>query len=113
MVKPGRMNRRITFQRQSITRDAVGQLVQTWTEICSRMVSLEPLNGREYFNASGENSQVTTRIRVRYDTTVGAIKPYDRAVSYQTSPGTVYDILSVINPNENNREIILMCKRAG
>ena len=107
------MNRRVSFQRQATTKDSVGQLVQTWTEICSRMVSIEPLNGREYFNASGEHSSVSTRIRGRYEAMLGALKPYDRVVNYQTSPGTVYDILSVINPNESNREIILMCKRAG
>lgn len=109
VLKAGKMRHRVTFQRQSTTKDAVGQLSQTWADIGARTASIEPLNGREYFNASGENSQVTTRIRLRYDATIGSVKPYDRVVH----GSTVYDILSVINESERNRELILMTKRAG
>jgi SPP1 family predicted phage head-tail adaptor len=109
VVKAGRMNKRMTFQSQSTTQDSVGQLVETWSDICERTVSIEPLIGREYFNASGQNSEVTTKIRLRYDSTIGALKPYDRGVH-----GTVvYDIISVINPNERGTELVLMAKRAG
>ena len=77
--------------------------------MASRPASVEPLNGREYFVASGQQSEVTTRIRCRWDSVVSALKPYDRVLH-----GTVvYDILSIIRPHESDRELVLMCKREG
>jgi len=98
-------------QRQTTSKDETGQLQNTWTALVTRRVSLEPLNGREYFAASGENSDVSTRIRMRYDATVGTIKPYDRVIDASVSPQVVYDVESIINPRERNREVILMCRR--
>lgn len=109
VLKAGSMRRRVTFQSQSSTQDSVGQKVDTWTLIGRRWVSIEPLNGREYFAASGEKSEVTTRIRVRYDATIAAVKPYDRVLHGSTT----YDIVSVIVPEERNQEIVLMTRRAG
>jgi SPP1 family predicted phage head-tail adaptor len=103
------MRSSLVFERQSTTQDSVGQLQNVWSEVFRRMGSVEPLNGREYFSASGENSEVTTRIRVRYDQGLVGIKPYDRIVS----GGVSYDILSVINPSERNQELVFMAKRSG
>ena len=101
----------MTIQRQTTAKDGVGQLQDVWTEIATRRASLEPLNGREYFTASGENSDVTTRIRLRHDETVAVLKPYDRIIDESQSPQVVYDIQSVINPRERDRELVLMCRR--
>ena len=101
----------MSFQRQSTAQDAIGQRVDTWSEFASRMCSIEPLNGREYFNASGEHSEVSTRIRTRHDSVVGVVKPDDRILDQTTSPNTVFDILSVINSGDRDREIVLMCRR--
>ena len=109
VLKAGRMHHRLSFQSRSTTKDAMGQFPNTFTETVSRMCSVEPLNGREFFAASGENSDVTTRIRVRYDATVVAIKTSGRIVDLTTSPETVYEI--VAPPiNDRNRELIFMCK---
>lgn len=110
-MQPGRLRKQLSIQRQVTTVDAVGQLVDTWNLLVTRMAAVEPLNGREYFNASGENSNVSTRIRMRYDATVGSAKPYDRIVDQSVSPQIEYDIESVINPNERNTEVIFMCRR--
>ena len=108
-MRTGNLRHPVTIQRQSTARDVVGQLVDTWTTLCSRMASIEPLNGREYFGASGENSDVSTRIRMHWDAVAATVKPSDRVVH-----GLVqYDVLSVIVPREHSREIILMAKRDG
>lgn len=108
-MRTGNLRYTATIQRQSTTRDAVGQLVDTWTTLCTRKVSIEPLNGREYFNASGESSEITTRIRLHYDLVAATVKPFDRVLV----DSVYYDIKSVINPREHNRELILMCTRSG
>lgn len=109
VLKAGRFMHRATFERQVTSRNPVGELTNSWSEFASRMVSIEPLNGREYFSASGENSEITTRFRARYDAEMGAVRPFDRI----THNAAVYDILSVINPDERGRELIFMTKRAG
>ena len=110
-MRTGNLRDRITAQRQSTTQDAMGQPVQTWTTLFTRRASIEPLNGREYMAASGEGSDVSTRIRLRYDATTGTLKTYDRLVDASVSPQVVYDIESVINPRERDRELVVMCRR--
>lgn len=111
-MRTGNLRRTVTVQRQTSSKDAVGQLQDSWTTLVTRRASLEPLNGREYFAASGENSEVSTRIRMRYDSTVATIKQHDRIIDASVSPQVVYDIESIINPRERNREVILMCRRS-
>lgn len=108
-MRTGNLRNRVTIERQSTARDQVGQLVNTWSTLCARMASIEPLNGREYFNASGENSEITTRIRLHHDAVMATVKPFDRVIHGSVT----YDIKSVIVPREQNREIILMCERDG
>jgi len=110
-MRTGNLRRTLTIQRQTRTQDAVGQPVETWTTLVQRRGSIEPLNGREYLNASGEGSDTSTRIRMRYDSVTGTAKPFDRIVDESVSPMIVYDIESVVNPRERNRELVFMCRR--
>lgn len=112
-MRIGNLRHQVVIQRQSTTPDAVGQLADSWSDVATRFCSLEPLNGREYFQASGEHSEVNTRIRFRYDPTTATIKPYDRIVDRSSSPEVRYDVEEVINPHQRNRELVLMCRRNG
>ncbi len=106
-MRSGRLRHQLKLQQQSTTNNG-GQLEQTWTTFAERRGSIEPLNGREYMQRSGEQAEVTTRIRLRYDSVVAVIAPKDRILH-----GTVtYDVQSVIDPRERNRELVLMCTRA-
>ena len=100
----------LKLQRQTTTQDAAGQPQDTWSVLATRRASIEPLNGREYFTASGEHSDVTTRIRMRFDSVVGAARPFDRLVDDSVSPQIEYDIRSVIDPRKRNRELVFMCR---
>lgn len=108
-MRAGAKKHRVSFERQADTVDSVGQRTRTWTELASRLVSIEPLNGREYFQASGYQSEVTTRIRATYETALSTLTSDDRI----THGSVTYEIVSVINPQERNRELVLMCKRSG
>ena len=76
------------------------------------MGRIEPLNGKEFLKSSGEHSDVSTRIRIRHDATVGVVKPDDRIVDAVPSPNIVYDIRAVINSGERDRELVIMCRRS-
>ncbi len=99
----------VTFQRQVTTQDTTGQRNDTWTNIDTVRAAIDPISGREFTQQSGEHSDITTRIRVRYRDSLSALKQSDRAVH-----GSVeYNIQSIINVQERNRELVLMCERIG
>lgn len=108
MVQAGRLKHTVVVERQSTSEDVYGEKVDVWTPVATRRAAIEPINGKEYFSKSGEHAEVTARIRMRYDTALANLAPMDRV-----RDGTVvYDIQSVINPVEGNRDLILMVKRA-
>lgn len=108
-IRSGRLRHTVIIQRPSGTEDALGQPDGNWVTLNTRRCGIEPLNGREFFAAQGENTSTTTRIRFRYE--AGILKAGYRLVDNATSPATVYDIEGEpINPNNLNRELICMCK---
>lgn len=99
----------MTFERQATTKDAAGQISDTWSTICERMVAIEPISGREYFNASGERSEITSRISVRYDIQVASIKAFDRGVI----GAVVYELRSgPMDKGDRNRFVEFMARVA-
>ena len=81
-------------------------MLETWSTYATVQASIEPISGREYFAAQSTQADVTHRIRIRY---FSGIVPKMR-VSYNSR---IFDILSVINVGERNRELQLMCRESG
>jgi len=99
----GDLRRRITIQQQSSIQDSYGEPVNTWTDIATVWASVNPINGREFFAGMQVKSEITTRITIRYLSTV---KSSMRAIYRDIT----YDIQSVIDLNERHREMELMCR---
>ncbi len=112
MTRAGAMRRRLKVERQSTTQDAVGQHVDTWTELAERRGAVEDVSGREYFAAHGQDSEATTRITIRYDSTLRTVTPADRIRDDAYSPAVVYDIKAVLHDGLN-RQVQFMCTRNG
>jgi SPP1 family predicted phage head-tail adaptor len=112
-MKAGRLRHKVTLQAQATTVDSFGAPNNTWSTIAVRRASIEPLMGKEYYANSGEHSELTTRIRLRFDSTISDLRPFDRAVDASGATDVVYDIQSVQNPREGDREMVLMCTRSG
>jgi head-tail adaptor len=110
-MRAGRLRHKVTLEAQSSTKNEYGEFVDSWSTIAVRRCSIEPLMGKEFYEQSGEHARMPTRIRIRHDDAVANLKPYDRAVDYSVSPAIVYDIESVQNPRERDRELVLMCQR--
>lgn len=102
------MRHLVTAQRRGTGQDALGQPMQTWVGLATVRASIEPLMGKEYDQASGEHSRVSTRIRMRWQSELSDLKPADRILFENRA----YDIQSVINVNERNRELLVMCNVA-
>lgn len=99
----GRLDKRISIERVEITQDPVyGSSVESWVPAHTLWASVEPISGREYWQAKLAMSESTVRIRIRY---VPGIVSTMRVVYL----GRTFGIQSVINVAEANREIQLMC----
>lgn len=101
-MKAGGLRHKVQIQSKTEDRTATGAVTYTWTTFASPWAAIEPLYGREYFASQQVQAEVTTRIRIRYR--VG-VTP-DMRVLWGTR---VFSIKSVINLDERNREMHLMC----
>lgn len=100
-MEAGTLRHRITLRKKTVTRDTRGGEVVSRATFATVWASVEPLQGREYFAADKENAEVTHRIRLRY--LKGVTSSMD--VLWGTR---VFDIESVLNIGERNRELHLM-----
>jgi SPP1 family predicted phage head-tail adaptor len=72
---------------------------ETWAQV-------SPLTGTEMMVASQKGSEENCKIHMRY---TSGITPKKRLRLSDTT--TFYDIVSIINPDLRNRELILYCKQ--
>jgi len=98
----GNLRHRVTIQKPVITHDNIGQEVESWQEVAIVWASIEPLSGKEYFNAQQVNSEISTKVCIRY---MAGITSKMRIV-FKTH---IYNILSVINFEERNIYLQLLC----
>ena len=103
-MKAGSLDQRVTLERQqSGSVDELGQPLDEWAALGSCWAAVLPLQGREYIAASAAQSEVTTRVAIRYRP---GITPADRVVH----DGRIYNIVSVIDVRSGNDELVLMCR---
>jgi SPP1 family predicted phage head-tail adaptor len=105
-MRAGALRHQITIERFISGQDDYGQPIEAWEPVGTVAAAVEPLKGREFMAAQAGQSEVTTRIRLRYRAGITAA---DRI----THEGTVYNVLSIINKDMRNIELELMCKSAG
>lgn len=98
----GRLRHRVTLQRFGSAPDGAGGYEETWATFATVYAAVEPLRGREFMEAQQTENEVTTRIRIRPK---DGIRP-DMRVRYKDK---TYRIETIINIEERNREMQLMC----
>lgn len=105
MINAGELRHRIVLQQPvSSAQDAGGQPTIAWTTKATVWAAVKPLQGREFFSAEKVNSDIDHRIVIRYY--AGGITP-----SWRVQFGTrIFQIQSIIVPNETKEEMQLMCK---
>ena len=65
MIAAGKYDQRVTFQQKSATRNALGEEVVTWTDVCTVWAEAIPLRGREFYAANQTQQVVDVRFRLR------------------------------------------------
>jgi SPP1 family predicted phage head-tail adaptor len=101
-MNPGKLNKRITLQSYQSIKDDEGIVSKQWVNLMTVYASVEPLSGREYWQAAATQSENTVKFLIRYKQNITS----DLRLIYNNKS---YDVKSVIDPNEAHKELILMC----
>jgi SPP1 family predicted phage head-tail adaptor len=99
----GDLNKRIQIQAPSKISDGMGGFDETFSTIATVFASLWPISAREQVQSMQEVMTISHRIRIRYRS---VLRP-DWRVKFGNR---YFSIVSIINPNEKNELLDLMCK---
>ncbi len=99
----GRLKHKITFQELSQNKNEYGELEGTWNDIKTVWAEVKPVTGRSFFSAQQVNSEITHQVIIRY---TKGIQPKQR-IQFKDR---VFEILYVMNFNESNEALQIMCK---
>ncbi len=104
-MRSGLLRHRVTLQKPVETQNAYGEPELRWQTVSSNIwASISPLRGREYLTAQQMTSEITAKVCMRYRMDVTAKMKIMKGADE-------YLIEDIINPDERNRELELMCKR--
>ena len=101
-MQSGKLRHPVVLQVRTTSRDH-GSVIETWGTLASVWAEVRPLEGRELYAAQQVNAELTTQIRIRFTQNFNTIN----RVLFGSR---VYDVLSVVNPDERNRELVLQCR---
>lgn len=101
----GKLRHRVTIQRMTETQNDYGETTQTWSDFAVSDASISPLSGREAFQAMQMQADVTHKVVTRY---VAGVTPRMRL----TFGERLFNIESVINSEERNIQLELLCKES-
>lgn len=116
-MQSGRYRHQVTLFRRADTQGSSGQVEHRYSSFATCMARISPVSGREFFAAAQVQSEVSTRISIRWREGVDETCVVKHVTDYSASPEEfdIYDILAVL-PDEKTgrRELVLMCaKRIG
>lgn len=101
-MKAGKLRHRITFQKPKFEDSGHGGKAKGWENVATVWAEIKPVSGREYFENFQMESEISTKITIRYLAGLNThmrIKFGDRYFKIVTPP---------INPQESNRVLEIM-----
>lgn len=93
-----KLNRRVTLQRPSAGKDALGQPNTTWQDVVTVWAHIRNENGMQMLKAGAEVSKLKASIRIRYR--IGLTE--DMRVIYGS---LVYQVAAIV-PDEEGKQFI-------
>lgn len=108
-MRAGSLRHRLTIQTASTGRDSFGAGDQgPWIDDKTIWGGIWPLSGNEYFNSQQVKSNVSHKLRIRYTTlSNGSRITSKNRIKYNSD--RYFNIISIINPDERNIYLDLMC----
>lgn len=101
----GQLNKRVTIQYKTRVSDDMGGFTTTWNDLATVWARIRPTGARELIQGMQPDIVVTHVVRIRH-------RDHFRG-DYRLKFGQRYfDIKSIINPEEKNEWLDLVCKEA-
>ena len=97
-----RLRHTVTLQQNTGTTNAYGETVAGWVDVATVRAGVEPVAGKEAIAAGANLAEQVTRIVMRWRSGVVA----QMRVSFD---GRYYDIKQIINKDEGDRTLELLC----
>ena len=104
-MRSGDLNKYITIQHPTKASDGMGGFTETFTDADSIFAAIWPISATELVRSMQQTMEITHRIRIRYRS---AFRP-DWRIKFGNR---YFNIVSIINPNEKNELLDLMCREA-
>jgi SPP1 family predicted phage head-tail adaptor len=102
MAGAGELDRRITIQRATVTRNEFNEPIESWGDLTTVWAKRRDASAAESYRAQEVGAEITTRFTIRWSMTAATVNPSDR-VSFE---GRLYNITAVRDVGRNQwREI--------
>ncbi|WP_164906074.1 phage head closure protein [Gudongella oleilytica] len=105
-MKIGRLRQRIVIEESIAGRDSFGAETSGWIQFAKVWADVAPVSGREFLAFKQINAEISTKVTIRYlagVTTEMRVLFKDR----------IFEINSIINIEEKNVSLLLMCKEVA
>ena len=106
IVNPGELRFQVAIEEPQATPDGAGGYVAGWLEIARVFARIEPLFARDEFGAAQTIEEVSHRITIRFREDVESGMRLRRG-------SRLFDILTVHDPDETGRYLVLRAKEQG
>ena len=90
-MQAGKLDRRITLQRASTTKNGFNEDVEAWGDIATVWASATPVSDAERVRTQQVGAVISMRFQIRFSTAVADLSPTDRL----TYNGKTYNITAV------------------
>jgi SPP1 family predicted phage head-tail adaptor len=100
-MNSGDLRHQITLQSKTETSDGMGGITETWADQLTTWAQIDPPKSREFFGNGQMQTEIVTRIRIRYRPNIS----HEWRVKFGTR---YFEITSIVNPDECNQELIIM-----
>lgn len=105
-MRIGDLRHQITLQAPTRIADGMGGFTVAWVDMATVWAAIWPVSATEQIQAAQPVMTVSHRIRMRYLAGVKA--------AWRVKFGNRYfNIVSIVNPNERNQMLDLLCKEAS
>lgn len=111
-MRSGRYRHKVVLLRRSDDPQSSGQVAHSFVEFARVWAEVCPIAGREFFAAAQVQSEVTTKVAIRFRDDVDETCRVGQVIRPQDSPPLYqfFDIQSVITDEKTNRRgLMLMC----
>lgn len=106
-MRAGRMRFRVQIQQNASTQDAAGQIVPAWTTLATVWADCRTMRGREFRESGAIQAEESVEFLCRWPFNEWTARAQLRIVFKDAT----YEVISVANKDERNRELMFVCRK--